>query len=84
MQLTAKSYLKYQFRFLISYLVQNISYYFTNTTSKKKKVPAKDTYLSVIFNIASLIGNIYSGVWLLPHLKHITTKNNSKTSVHLL
>lgn len=37
MQLTAKSYLKYQFKFLISYLVQNISYYFTNTTSKKKK-----------------------------------------------
>lgn len=57
MQLTAKSYLKYQFKFLISYLVQNISYYFTNTTSKKKKYLQK-ILMSVIFNIASLIGNI--------------------------
>lgn len=37
MQLIAKRYLKYQFKFLIPYLVQHISYYFTNTTSNKKK-----------------------------------------------
>lgn len=37
MQLTAKSYLKHQFKLIIPYVVHHISYYFTNTTSNKKK-----------------------------------------------